>query len=86
MKGYDLQTSLNSRCLVMIFNCRKGTEDVLLGLCLFVAWHIVKTLIENCAKVRIEVLYKLKKEMLRRGSSILCIGRFFFTQNRFAVC
>ena len=35
MKGGDLQTSLNHRYVVMIFNCRKGTEDVLLGLCLF---------------------------------------------------
>ena len=35
MEGCDLQTSPNRRCLVMIFNCRKGTEDVLLGLCLF---------------------------------------------------
>ena len=35
MEGYDLQTSPNRRCLVMIFNCRKGAEDVLLGSCLF---------------------------------------------------
>lgn len=35
MEGCDLQTSLNRRCLVMIFNCRKEIEDVLLGLCLF---------------------------------------------------
>ena len=34
MEGCDLQISLNLRAFVMIFNCRKGTEDVLLGLCL----------------------------------------------------
>jgi len=86
MEGCDLQTSPNRRCLVMIFNCRKGTEDVLLDCAYFVAWHIVKTLIENCAKVRIWVLYELMKEMLRRSSSTLYIGRCFFTQNGFVVC
>ncbi len=35
MEGCDLQTSLNIRTFVMIFNCGKGTENVLLDLCLF---------------------------------------------------
>ena len=34
MEGCDLQTSLNRCYLVMIFNCRKETEDLLLDLCL----------------------------------------------------
>ena len=35
MEECDLQISPNRHCLVIIFNCRKGTEDVLLDLSLF---------------------------------------------------